>query len=186
MLGLRSAPSPGMCLEEIAACVEWVAPGLEVVQSIYPAWEFTTEDSIINGGMHGCLVLGERISTIDLPQLLDGLPEMEVSLCRDGIEVESGRGANALDGPITALQHLSEVLADSKVNMDEEEDGDALGLLGLQADELVTTGTLTDAWPIAPGETWAAHFSAPCGSIMMSISLAISSCAAALTITAYS
>ena len=77
--------------------MEWVAPGLEVVQSIYPAWQFTTEDSIINGGMHGCLVLGERISTIESPQLLDGLPEMAVSLCRDGVEVESGRGANALD-----------------------------------------------------------------------------------------
>ena len=29
----------------------------------------------------------------------------------------------------------------------------------LSAGEVVTTGTLTDAWPVLPGETWRAEFS---------------------------
>jgi 2-oxo-3-hexenedioate decarboxylase len=47
-----------------------------------------------------------------------------------------------LDGPVLALKHLVEVLAADPVNPP------------LAAGEIVTTGTLTRALPVAPGETW--------------------------------
>jgi 2-keto-4-pentenoate hydratase len=31
----------------------------------------------------------------------------------------------------------------------------------LQAGDVVTTGTWTDAWPVAPGEKWVAQFEPP-------------------------
>ncbi len=48
--------------KQLADCVEWVAPGFEIVQSIYPDWKFSVEDSIAAQGLHGCLVLGDKIA----------------------------------------------------------------------------------------------------------------------------
>jgi 2-oxo-3-hexenedioate decarboxylase len=47
-----------------------------------------------------------------------------------------------LDGPLHALAHLTKALAD-------DPDHAPLG-----AGEIVTTGTLTRAFPIRPGEVW--------------------------------
>jgi 2-oxo-3-hexenedioate decarboxylase len=47
-----------------------------------------------------------------------------------------------LDSPFLALRHLIAVLAEDPVNPP------------LAAGEIVSTGTLTRALPVAPGETW--------------------------------
>jgi len=65
-----------------------------------------------------------------------------VELSRDGAPVERGVGANVLDGPLTALRALVAMLATDPHNPP------------LAAGEIVTTGTLTAAPPIAPGEVW--------------------------------
>lgn len=140
VLGLKAAPRAGMSAEAVAACVAWVAPGFEIVQSIYPGWRFDVADTIVAGGLHGRLVLGDR--TEATPEALAGLPAVELTLLRDDAEVERGVGANALGGPLEALRHLAEVAGD-----------DAPG-----AGEVVSTGTLTDAWPLRPGDRWTARF----------------------------
>jgi 2-oxo-3-hexenedioate decarboxylase len=56
--------------------------------------------------------------------------------------VDTGVGANVLDSPLLALAYFVEVLAKQP------------GAEPLRPGELVTTGTLTDAHPVAPGETW--------------------------------
>jgi 2-oxo-3-hexenedioate decarboxylase len=70
------------------------------------------------------------------------LAEVEVALKKGKKVVERGTGANVLDSPLFALAHLVEVLA-----VQPE-------FAQLHAGEIVTTGTLTDAHPVAPGETW--------------------------------
>ncbi|WP_300013541.1 hypothetical protein [uncultured Roseobacter sp.] len=39
-LGLGKTPEPGMDAASLLRCVDWVAHGIEVVQSIYPGWRF--------------------------------------------------------------------------------------------------------------------------------------------------
>jgi 2-oxo-3-hexenedioate decarboxylase len=39
------------------------------------------------------------------------------------------------------------------------------GTVDLQAGDVITTGTWTDAWPLQAGERWRAEFSAPLGSL---------------------
>lgn len=141
VLGLSCAPEPHMSLAECADCVDWIAPGFEVVQSIYPDWKFSVADAIAAQGMHGCLVLGEKVSAS--PKVLAGLSAIPVDLMKNGHSVETGVGANALDGPLHVLHHLVSLLPSSDA---------------LQAGEIVTTGTLTDAWAIAAGESWSAQF----------------------------
>lgn len=144
VLGLSQPPAPDMDEAALAACIDWVAPGFEVVQSIYPGWKFETADTIMAGGLHGGLLIGQRFAAT--PEVLAGLTDVSVALSRNGEEVEHGVGANALDGPVPALRHLVQVLAKDAHNP------------ALAAGEVVTTGTLTDAWALQAGEMWSANY----------------------------
>jgi 2-keto-4-pentenoate hydratase len=55
--------------------------------------------------------------------------------------MDQGVGANVLGGPLLSLAHLVELL---KKRPDAP----------LRAGEIITTGVLTDAHPVSPGETW--------------------------------
>ena len=72
-----------------------------------------------------------------------------VALLRNGQAVETGSGANVLDSPLRALHHFLGELRQCP------------GAPDLLPGDVVTTGTWTDAWPIAAGEAWQANFSAP-------------------------
>ncbi len=66
-----------------------------------------------------------------------------ISLWRDGVVADHGRATNVSGvGPLTALRHLVGVLA-----RDPESSP-------LAAGEIVSTGLVARALPIAPGETW--------------------------------
>lgn len=143
-LVLAKAPHADMDLAELADCVGWIAPAFEIVQSIYPGWQFDITDCIVAGALHGRLLLGPRVSAQSLD--LEQLPDITVTLCKNGEMVEDGVGANALEGPIHALAHLVALLETDPLNPP------------LAHGEIVSTGTLTDAWPIAPGEIWSARY----------------------------
>jgi 2-oxo-3-hexenedioate decarboxylase len=66
-----------------------------------------------------------------------GLAEASSGLLCDGATAATGRGADVLGGPLDALQWL------------------LAGLVGgVHAGEIVTTGTLTPALPVEPGQRW--------------------------------
>jgi 2-keto-4-pentenoate hydratase len=155
-LVLAKAPHADMDFAELAECVGWIAPAFEIVQSIYPGWQFDLTDCIVAGALHGRLLLGPRVSAQSLD--LEQLPDITVTLCKNGEMVEDGVGANALDGPIQALAHLVALLETDPLNPP------------LAPGEIVSTGTLTDAWPIAPGETWSARYR---GALELEISIRI-------------
>ena len=70
------------------------------------------------------------------------LSTFEIDLKRDGMVVDHGRGTNVLDGPVSALRYLVDMLVRDQINPP------------LAAGEIVTTGTLTRALPVSAGETW--------------------------------
>ena len=55
-----------------------------------------------------------------------------------------------LDSPACALAHLSRCLDDQAKT---EQRG-----AKLVAGDVITTGTITDAWPVAAGETWTSDY----------------------------
>ena len=57
MFGLKAAPMPGMNEAALLDCIEWVALGYEVVQSIFPDWKFAAADTVAANGVHGALVM---------------------------------------------------------------------------------------------------------------------------------
>ena len=148
VIGLAKPPRREMDERQLAGCVAWVAHGFEIVRSIFPRWKFAPADAVAGFGMHGALWIGPRHPFAERASAwISELPACEVELCRDGAASERGRGANVLDGPLAALRALVEVLATDPHNPP------------LAAGEIVTTGSLTRAPPIAPGEVWETRMS---------------------------
>lgn len=133
---LKSAPTPGRLLESL----EWVAHSIEIVQCHHPRWQVTLADCTANNGLHGRLVVGTPVAAQALRQLEARLPELTVLLKKQSRVVDRGIGANVLGSPLLALGHLVDLL---------ERQGQVLA-----AGEIVSTGVLTDAHPVAPGESW--------------------------------
>jgi 2-oxo-3-hexenedioate decarboxylase len=143
MFGLATAPSPGMDEHALLDCIDWVAHGYEIVQSIFPGWRFSAPDTVAAFGLHGALLIGSRHSIAERAgDFVHSLSSFEIRLERDGAVADRGRAANVLGGPLSALRHLVDLLARDRINPP------------LAAGEIVTTGTLTRALPVAAGETW--------------------------------
>lgn len=140
---LAVAPAPGMDETGLLACIDWVAHGFEIVQSIFPGWKFSAADTVAAFGLHGALLIGPRHPIAANAEAWSRtLATFEIDLGREGKVVDHGLAANVLGGPVSALRHLVDILARDQANAP------------LAAGELVTTGTLTRALPVAPGETW--------------------------------
>ena len=143
MFGLSRAPTPGMDELALMNCIAFVSHGYEIVQSVFPRWKFTAADTTAANALHGALLVGSRCEMAgDAEHWLEQLATFEVALYRDGELIDRGSGANVLGSPVAALKHLVALLAEDPVNPP------------LQSGEIVSTGTLTRAFPVAPGETW--------------------------------
>lgn len=66
VLHLASAPAPGMAVDDLIKCLDWVAPGFEMVYSIFPNWDFTAPDAAAAYGVHGALIVGEKLNVTQL------------------------------------------------------------------------------------------------------------------------
>jgi 2-oxo-3-hexenedioate decarboxylase len=143
MFGLAAAPSPGMDDAALLSCIAWVAHGFEIVQSIFPGWKFSLPDCTAANAMHGALLIGPRhgIGT-NAEEWLPTLPQFEVELYCDGKLMERGHGSNVLEGPLSAMRYIVDLLARDPDNPP------------LAASEIISTGTLTRALPVKAGETW--------------------------------
>src|SRR5262245_5850441 len=141
---LAAAPSPDMDEAALFGCIDWVAQGFEIVQSVFPGWKFAPADTVIVNGLHGALLLAP-VHPAGFGKATDwvsNLAGFEIELLRNGEVVDRGHAANVLDGPLSALRHLVGLLARDPVNSP------------LAPGDIVTTGTLTRAFPIMPGESW--------------------------------
>jgi 2-oxo-3-hexenedioate decarboxylase len=139
-----TAPEAGMSEAEILGCVAWIAHGFEVVQSVFPGWKFQAADTVAAYALHGAYRLGPRheIASEDRAVWLEKLRNFEIELSKDGSVIDRGQALNVLDGPLSTISHLLDVLSRDQANPP------------LTAGEIVTTGTVTRAFPIAPGEIW--------------------------------
>lgn len=127
--------APGADAHDIARSVEWVAFGFEMVQCHYPEWRLTAADAVIDGSLHGASRVGPR--TAPWPSMIDDLECFTLRLLRNGTVIDEGRGANVLGSPLNALAHLAESAS-----------------VPLHAGEIITTGTVTDAAWVRPGEEY--------------------------------
>jgi len=145
VFGLRAAPAPGCSLAQLVDAIGWVAHGFEIVHTHFPGWKFSAAQAVADEGLHGRLLVGRPVKLpagIVVDELAQALSGIRLKLYGDGVLKDEGCGANVLDGPLQALLHFVQELRATP------------GTPPLQAGDIITTGTLTDAWPVLSGQTW--------------------------------
>jgi 2-oxo-3-hexenedioate decarboxylase len=139
---LKAAPprtrNPALLLESI----EWIAHSIEIVQCHHPEWKMTLGDCTADNALHGRLIVGTPVEVQRVSGLAAALPFLKVTLRKGDAIVDQGTGANVLDSPLLSLAFLVEILAQQTQAPP------------LQAGEIISTGTLTDAYAVQSGERW--------------------------------
>lgn len=150
ILHFSATPPVAATPAQLVAAIDWIAHGFEIVDSPFPSWRFSVADTVAAFSLHGCLIIGpplpiERFGATP-EEVIATLSGLRIELACNDLPRDAGVGANVLDGPIQACAHLSRLLVDQPA------------FAPLTAGEVVTTGTLTRAWPIRAGERWSTQF----------------------------
>jgi 2-oxo-3-hexenedioate decarboxylase len=153
VFGIGRTPRAGMSLEELRGCISWVAHGFEVVHTHFEGWRFKAPDTAADFALHGRLRVGPRVALRDWggggATLAADLAALQVELSCNGEVKDRGQGAIVLDGPLHALKAMVDAMARTTPHW------------SIHAGEFVTTGTITDAWPLVPGQCWSTQLSDP-------------------------
>ena len=149
VFGFASAPRAGMKERELAACIEWVAHGFELVHTHFDDWKFQAADTVADFALHGRLLVGPRVPIARFAAPGDDLAALGVELNLGGERVDQGRGSNVLDSPLTALRLWVDAMLAQPFGWP------------IEPGFVVTTGTLTDAAPLAPGQVWTTQLTDP-------------------------
>ena len=138
---LGAVPGAGATVEEVAAGLNWLAIGFEIVDSYYADWQFQCSDAVAAFGLHRALLVGKPRPAAEVEGLAERLSTFEVRLLREGEPAADGGGESVLGNPLRAVPLLVDILARQ-------------GEPALSPGDIVTTGTLTPALSVAPGESW--------------------------------
>ncbi len=144
------APLPVGCKDPavILQAIEWFAPSFEIVDCHFSGWKFRPADAAADFSLHWKLVVGtpHTLRSQEIFNINNMLKECRVTLSKNGSVMDRGVGANALDHPCLALAYLADIVARQPQ------------FAPLAAGEIITTGTLTAALDIRPGETWSSQY----------------------------
>jgi 2-oxo-3-hexenedioate decarboxylase len=149
VFGFARTPQPGMDLEALRGCLAWVAHGFEIVHTHFEGWRFTAPDTVADFALHGRLLVGPRVDVAGWTSLGADLAALRLTLQEGGEMRDAGLGSVVLDGPLHALRHW---LAEMAVHTPDWR---------VEPGHVVTTGTLTDAWPLQPGQVWRTGLEVP-------------------------
>jgi 2-keto-4-pentenoate hydratase len=125
---------PDVTAAEVLAAADAVAAGIEVLDSRYRDYRFTTPDAIADNTSAGRFVVGTPVPARGIDLRLAG-----VVLEHNGEVIATAAGAASLGHPAAAVAWLVRAL-------------DAAGEGGLMAGQVVLSGGLTAATPVRPGD----------------------------------
>lgn len=131
----------GLTIPQVMAATEAVSASFEICDARIKDWKCPYPDFFADNGFSARIVLSGRWVPVGEVDLL----EETVVLTQDGAKLAEGKGAMAMGHPANAVAWLAAKLADRGK--------------GLEAGQLVMTGTLTPILPIERGSTYVASFS---------------------------
>jgi 2-oxo-3-hexenedioate decarboxylase len=154
MFGFARTPVVRMSLADLAGCIAWVAHGFEIVHTRFAAWRFAAADTVADFALHGRLFVGPRVPIERFARAGSGdvaaqLAALRLTLSCDGRDVEEGSADIVLDGPLNALRLWVDAMAARPERWP------------IVAGDIVTTGTITDAAPLSPGQRWQTRLTDP-------------------------
>jgi 2-oxo-3-hexenedioate decarboxylase len=146
---LRLSRPPAVAADAAAVldAVEWIALGFEIIDCVFPDWQFQPADFVASKGLHAALIVGTPvpITVENRAALAAALATFTVRLEQDGTLVAEGGGRNALRSPALCLGELAAALSRTP------------GASPLSAGDLVSSGTLTESQPLGAGQSWTAR-----------------------------
>jgi 2-keto-4-pentenoate hydratase len=131
---------PGVTLTQARAAIGAAMAGLEIVDSRIENWRIRLADTIADLGSTGAAVFGRAVTPS--PEVDYRLAGMVFS--RNGDLIATGAGAAALGDPVAVVAWLANVLGEHGI--------------GLEAGQVIMTGALHAAVPLAPGDIFTAEF----------------------------
>jgi 2-oxo-3-hexenedioate decarboxylase len=142
MFAFAREPHAGMSEAELASCIEWVAHGYEIVHTHFEAWRFKHTDTVADFALHGRLFVGKEVPMAAFTDAPRELASVHVELHRGGEVIDQGDSSIVLDGPLSALRVWVDAMAAQPQRWP------------IVAGDIVTTGTITDAAPMLPGQRY--------------------------------
>ena len=134
-IGLAGEIDPAMDRTALARAVGWIAPAIEITDSRYRSGTRTAVELVADNTSSAGYVIGPRIAVGDAPPF----DALATDLVRNGSIARHGSTADVLDHPLNALAALAVHLA-------------AHGLRA-RAGDVILSGAITDAIPVAAGDT---------------------------------
>ena len=153
VFGLAATPHPDADLDALTDCIDWMAHAVEIAVCPFPDWKFNAADAIAAFGLHGTLIIGERrnLNKVARHNLASLLAAASVSLSCDADESftlrAAGFGMDVFGSPVHALLQLHRHLCAEPQ------------FPALTAGEIVATGSWTNPFSVAAGQTWTTAFS---------------------------
>jgi len=131
---------PGVTVAEVLAATEAVIPALEIVDCRIRDWKIKIQDTIADNASSARVVLGDKLTPVhDLDLRLVGMV-----LMKNGQVVATGAGAAVLGHPAASVAWLANKLLEFDIP--------------LKAGEIILSGSLTAAPPVAAGDYFRADF----------------------------
>lgn len=141
----RDIVGPDVTIEQVLAATDYVTSAIEIVDSRIRDWKIKLIDTVSDNASSCRYVLGkEKISPSEVV-----LPEIKMSLYKNGEMVSEGSGADVLGHPAMCVAWLANKLLRYGVT--------------LKAGEVVLSGALSAAAAAEKGDAFEARFSAPLG-----------------------
>ena len=131
---------PGVTLTEVIRCSEGVIPALEIIDSRVRDWKIKLPDTVADNASSARIVLGGVLTSLPAVDLRTVGMVME----KNGEVLATAAGAAVLGHPASAVAWLANKLA-------------AYGI-PLRKGEVILSGSLTAAAPVAAGDFFRADF----------------------------
>jgi 2-keto-4-pentenoate hydratase len=146
---LTRTPASHATLDDLAACLEWMAHGVEIIVNPYAMLDYTIADAIAAFGMHGTLLVAEPhvLSNATRHHLARTLADTSISVSCDDRLIGAGYGSNVMLNPLNALWHLHQLINSQR------------RFPHLREGEIIASGSWTNSYPIQAGQTWTTAFS---------------------------
>ena len=136
----RDLKGPGVTVADVLAATEAVIPALEIVDSRIRDWRIKIQDTIADNAASARVVLGDKLTPVhDLDLRLVGMV-----LMKNGQVAATGAGAAVLGHPAASVAWLANKLLEFDIP--------------LKAGEIILSGSLTAAPPVAAGDYFRADF----------------------------
>ena len=133
-------PGPGITVSQVLQATAGIMPALEIIDTRIKNWKIKIQDTIADGASIGRIVLGGRMTPVDAYNL----KTLGLVLEKNGEVVATAAGAAVLGHPANAVVWLGNKLA-------------TYGMM-LKAGDIVMSGSLTAACPMAEGDYIQANF----------------------------